>query len=191
MKNNLEDYIVIQSSFLENDFCDETIIKLNESQKSKWEKHHYHKRSTDEFVSNGDKDLDILYTLEVDNTKIIMDRLWKGIANYVDSFKFPWFYNWTGYSLIRYNRYLVNHRMEKHCDHIQTLFDGKNKGVPILSCLGLLNDDYEGGEFLIFDDLKIDLKKGDLLIFPSNFLYPHRVLPVTSGIRYSYISWVW
>ena len=81
--------------------------------------------------------------------------------------------------------------MDHHCDHIQTLFDGKNKGVPILSCLGLLNDNYEGGEFFILDDFKIDLKKGDLLIFPSNFLYPHRVLPVTSGIRYSYISWVW
>ena len=30
MKNNLKDYIVKKSSFLENDFCDETIIKLNE-----------------------------------------------------------------------------------------------------------------------------------------------------------------
>ena len=39
--------------------------------------------------------------------------------------------------------------------------------------------------------LKIELKKGDLLIFPSNFMYPHRVEPVLSGIRYSYISWVW
>ena len=56
-----------------------------------------------------------------------MDRLWKGMANYVDSFEFPWFYIGQDILLIRYNRYLVNHRMEKHCDHIQTLFDGKNK----------------------------------------------------------------
>ena len=190
MKHNLKDYIVKKSSFLENDFCDDTIFKIEE-EKLKWEKHFYHKRSSDEFISNGDRDLNILYTFELDNTKIIMDKLWQGIANYVDSFDFPWFQNWTGYSLIRYNRYLVNQRMDHHCDHIQTLFDGKNKGVPILSCLGLLNDNYEGGEFFILDDFKIDLKKGDLLIFPSNFLYPHRVLPVTSGIRYSYISWVW
>ena len=81
--------------------------------------------------------------------------------------------------------------MNYHCDHIHSLFDGERKGVPILSCLGLLNDDYEGGEFFILDDLKIELKKGDLLIFPSNFMYPHRVEPVLSGIRYSYISWVW
>jgi predicted 2-oxoglutarate/Fe(II)-dependent dioxygenase YbiX len=37
----------------------------------------------------------------------------------------------------------------------------------------------------------IPLEQGDLLIFPSNFLYPHKVQPVKKGIRYSYISFVW
>ena len=189
MKLNLKDYVVLQKSFLEKDFCDETIFKIEE-EKLKWGKHFYHKRSTDEFISNGDRDLDILYTFELNNTKIIMDKLWQGIANYVDSFHFPWFQNWTGYSLIRYNRYLENQRMDHHCDHIQTLFDGKDKGVPILSCLGLLNDDYEGGEFVLIDE-KINLSKGDIIVFPSNFMYPHKVEPVTKGTRYSYISWIW
>ena len=61
MKLNLKDYVIKQSSFLENDFCDETIIKLNELEKLKWEKHTYHKRGTNEIVSNGDEELDILY----------------------------------------------------------------------------------------------------------------------------------
>ncbi len=56
--------------------------------------------------------------------------------------------------------------------------------------LGVLNDDYEGGEFVLIDE-KIDLSKGDIIIFPSNFMYPHKVEPVTKGIRYSYISWIW
>jgi predicted 2-oxoglutarate/Fe(II)-dependent dioxygenase YbiX len=51
--------------------------------------------------------------------------------------------------------------------------------------------DYEGGEFIMFQDHEIKLKKGDLLIFPSVFLYPHKVEPVKKGIRYSFISWVW
>ena len=38
---------------------------------------------------------------------------------------------------------------------------------------------------------KVKFKKGDILIFPSIFLYPHRVDPVNKGIRHSYISWVW
>ena len=32
---------------------------------------------------------------------------------------------------------------------------------------------------------------GDILIFPSNFMYPHRVEPVKKGIRFSFVSWVY
>jgi predicted 2-oxoglutarate/Fe(II)-dependent dioxygenase YbiX len=70
------------------------------------------------------------------------------------------------------------------------MFDGERKGIPILSVLGVLNDDYEGGEFYLIDE-KTDLSKGDIIIFPSNFMYPHKVEPVTKGVRYSYISWIW
>jgi predicted 2-oxoglutarate/Fe(II)-dependent dioxygenase YbiX len=71
------------------------------------------------------------------------------------------------------------------------MFDGERKGIPILSVLGILNDNYEGGEFIMFDDYKINLKMGDVLIFPSIFLYPHKVKSVNKGTRYSFISWVW
>mgnify|MGYP001213588018 CR=1 FL=1 len=33
------------------------------------------------------------------------------------------------------------------------------------------------------------LKKGDVVIFPSNFMYPHRVEKVTKGTRYSFVTW--
>ena len=59
-----------------------------------------------------------------------------------------------------------------------------------LSAIYFVNDDYEGGEFYLIDE-KTDLSKGDIIIFPSNFMYPHKVEPVTKGIRYSYISWIW
>ena len=80
--------------------------------------------------------------------------------------------------------------MAEHCDHIQSIFDGNIKGIPILSVLGILNNDYEGGEFIMFKNKKINLLKGDLLIFPSVFLYPHKVEPIKKGTRYSFISWV-
>jgi predicted 2-oxoglutarate/Fe(II)-dependent dioxygenase YbiX len=44
---------------------------------------------------------------------------------------------------------------------------------------------------VLFGDTVVELKKGELLIFPSNFLYPHKVEPVKKGKRYTYISWVW
>ena len=51
--------------------------------------------------------------------------------------------------------------------------------------------DSQGGEISFFDgEVKPNLKKGDLLIFPSSFTYPHEVLPVKSGTRYSIITWI-
>jgi hypothetical protein len=32
---------------------------------------------------------------------------------------------------------------------------------------------------------------GDVIIFPSTFLYPHKVNEVKKGIRYSFVSWAW
>jgi predicted 2-oxoglutarate/Fe(II)-dependent dioxygenase YbiX len=81
--------------------------------------------------------------------------------------------------------------MKEHCDHIHSMFDGTRKGIPSLSILGSLNNDYEGGELVFWQDQKIELKAGSIMIFPSNFLYPHKVVEVTKGVRYSYVSWVW
>ena len=78
--------------------------------------------------------------------------------------------------------------MRKHYDHIRSLFDGERKGIPVLSILGVLNDDYEGGEFLV-NDRDFNLKQGDIILFPSCFMYPHEVKEVTKGTRYSFISW--
>ena len=64
--------------------------------------------------------------------------------------------------------------------------------TPPYSYIVFLNDDYKGGEFLMFDhEEKIELKAGDIMIFPSVFLYPHKVAPVTKGIRDAFVSWVW
>ena len=38
---------------------------------------------------------------------------------------------------------------------------------------------------------KIDFKKGDVLVFPSSFMFPHKVNLVKKGTRYSAISWAW
>ena len=47
------------------------------------------------------------------------------------------------------------------------------------------------GEPRYFDDEEIKLKKGDIMVFPSSFQYPHRVAPVTKGVRDTFVSWVW
>ena len=93
-------------------------------------------------------------------------------------------------SEIRFNKYNPGTEMNPHIDHIRTLFDGKQKGIPILSIIGLLNDDFIGGEFLLCGN-KIELKKNSFLAFPSNFMYPHEVTPIKEGTRYSFAAWLW
>jgi predicted 2-oxoglutarate/Fe(II)-dependent dioxygenase YbiX len=52
-----------------------------------------------------------------------------------------------------------------------------------------LNDDYEGGEIIVADN-EYHPTVGSALIFPSNFMFPHEVKPVTKGERWSVISWL-
>ena len=57
--------------------------------------------------------------------------------------------------------------------------------------LKIINDNFKGGEFAFFGgEYKIPKKKGSALIFPSNFCYPHAVLPVSGGDRHAVITWV-
>lgn len=71
-----------------------------------------------------------------------------------------------------------------HCD------DGKVHPSKI-SFVYYINDDYEGGEIQFEDKVSgvpIKPEKDSLIIFPSSSDYIHRVLPVTSGVKHSVIS---
>jgi len=62
-----------------------------------------------------------------------------------------------------------------------------------LSFVYFINDNFKGGE-LSFElpsneVIKFEVKKNKLIMFPSNFLYPHRVVPVEEGVKYSVVAW--
>jgi predicted 2-oxoglutarate/Fe(II)-dependent dioxygenase YbiX len=189
MKKNLENYVKKYSNFLDKKFCNETIKQIKNL---KWEEHKFYDSKENISVNvSKHQELENLFDPQNKNTDIIMKKIWLILKKYTEELNFHWFNSWNGYTRIRYNKYSFNKKMAEHCDHIHSMFDGNTKGIPILSVLGILNDDYKGGEFVMFKNKKIILKQGDLLIFPSIFLYPHRVEPVTKGVRYSFISWVW
>ena len=52
-----------------------------------------------------------------------------------------------------------------------------------------INDDYEGGEVVFWKNHTINKQANSVHVYPSNFLYPHEVNPVTKGERYSIIVW--
>jgi hypothetical protein len=61
--------------------------------------------------------------------------------------------------------------------------------ICTVSSVMYLNDDYEGGE-LSFSNLGISFKPeyGDIILFPSTYIYAHASLPVKSGTKYSAVT---
>ena len=76
--------------------------------------------------------------------------------------------------------------MKTHCDHVRDIFEGERKGIPIFSIIGLLNEDYEGGDFAFWGGRhKIKLGVGDVMIWPADYFWVHEVEEITKGTRYS------
>jgi len=86
----------------------------------------------------------------------------------------------TGYNFLKYELGGF------YTEHIDSFTDYPRS----ISCSFILNDDYEGGEFAFFDgQLKYKLRKGSAIAFPSAYMFPHEIMPVTKGTRYSIITW--
>ena len=95
------------------------------------------------------------------------------------------------FTSVRFNRYKPGQIMRYHHDHIHSIFDGKEKGIPVLSFILNFNTDYEGAKLFFWDDYAIDFGKGDICMWPSPFLWPHGVTEAISGTRYSAVTWAW
>ena len=185
---NLEDYMM-RIPTLEKDICEKIVNTISKYQ---WHQHTF--ISADDVINYEYQKSPADTLKNTSQDKIIMDSLHRSIGKYVKTVGSEYYGSWEGYTAVKYMRYKVGNLMEKHADHIHSVFQndyGIPKGIPILSCIGVLNDDYEGGEIEMFEDTKIDLEPGEVLIFPSVFLYPHKVCEITKGTRYSFVSWVY
>ena len=88
--------------------------------------------------------------------------------------------NDTGYEILKYET------GQFYTEHV----DSFTQQPRAVSCSFMLNDDYEGGEFSFFNDqIRYKLPKGSCIMFPSTFMYPHQIRPVTQGTRLSIITW--
>lgn len=189
MNMDLRKYLRVYKGYYTQKTCGEILTAIQESE---WQQHEYYNANS-KLRETHDQDLSVTYG----NAPCIQsfnDSLWGVVNTYLNkdmNHLGEWWGGWTGYSYARFNRYIPGKYMKLHCDHIYELFEGARRGIPILTILGALNDDYTGGELYFWKDQAIELKAGDVMVFPSNFLYPHEVKEVLTGIRYSYVSWVW
>ena len=186
-KYDIRDYMKTYNDFLTEKECKETIRLLK---KEHWNKHSYVDANTD---SRTQYENDLSVTIGTgeffdDQNKKVWNYIYDYIANHINE---PTLNCWHGYTRIRYNRYNKGEEMRNHIDHISSIFDGQVKGVPILTVLGSLNNNYQGGKLIFFNDVEIENPAGSIIIFPSTFMWPHMVTPVTKGTRYSFVSWIW
>lgn len=187
LKNLIQSYKNVIPSHL----CSDTIREVNQYE---WSQHTWYNPNTDEFYTEENSDPDSLVhdgpIIRVQRTltpivkecvreyqKQFHHELCQPIVNKITKFK--------------YNRYQQGQELRLHYDHIYDIFDGERKGIPVLSIILNFNDEYEGGDLCFWDNFKLRLSEGECIIFPSLFLYPHSITPISNGTRYSAICWAY
>ena len=109
----------------------------------------------------------------------IYDVKLSAVKDYSYHFRLAELKYWEAFNFIKYG---PNQHFQEHTDH------GFSYNC-VVSLVAYINDDYEGGELQFrLQGLNIKPKAGDLYIFPSNYMYPHRAMPVKSGTKYSIVT---
>lgn len=183
--NKLEDYIYVVKKALSLDLCDEILNEFKNS--NEWEDTVIGQGRIEKSIRNCETIIISYPHIIQKNNEVrhkldnkIFDGASKCIQEYNAKFLHCRIEEDSGYELLKY---------PKGCFYIQHVDSYKARPRSV-SCSFILNSDFEGGEFAFFDrKLKYKLKKGDAIMFPSNFMYPHEIMPVTQGTRYSIITW--
>lgn len=107
------------------------------------------------------------------------DRQSLAVADYCKRFNIHELRYWEAFNFIKYE---PGHHFMEHHDH------GFSYNCTV-SLVAYLNDNFEGGElFFRLQGINYTPKTGDVVIFPSNYMYPHQAKVVNSGTKYSLVT---
>lgn len=184
-KKTLDDFIIVLDNIIPDDLCDAILNEYAES--DEWTRAGVgngdiitEKRNVNEILMSFESVISTNPNVRKNLDQRVFQCASNAIVKYNEIFPLSMIEQDSGYNLLRYN---VGQFYTQHTDSYKL-------HPRSVSCSFTLNDDYEGGEFAFFDrELTYKLKKGSALLFPSNFMYPHEVMPVTMGTRYSIITW--
>ena len=98
---------------------------------------------------------------------------------------------WENDSLLdkKFNYQFVKYQLVEYVKDCHYTWHDDDSLKRIETNIILLNDNFEGGEFELKNYGIIKLNIGDCLNFKSSL--DHRVKPVTKGIRYSLVTWLY
>jgi len=181
---NLRDYVVVFENVISDELCDEVLSEYINDKNWTNAITKTGLRQDSRKCDNINMSDDFIINQNRDKRKSIDDKLYKIAGEIIRKYKEK-FVNTnidgdSGYILLRYQE---GDFYKQHTDYFL-------QQPRSLSCSFALNDNYEGGEWGLFDrEMVIKVPKGSALMFPSNFMYPHEIMPVTKGTRYSLATW--
>ena len=178
---DVQDYIKIYEDIVDNNLCDAIMVADLDWKQSSFSSH--------EKIYKNSKDRVIMDDVWIEKDSNFYNPLKECFVQAIRQYesKFPLF-SCEHITDFRINKYSQGGFMSSHIDNIHHSH-GQKWGYPHVSVLLYLNDNYEGGEFVVADK-KNKPKKGSSIIFPSNFMYPHEAKPVTNGTRFSVVAWL-
>ncbi len=187
LETPIDSYIVVFDNMLSSDFCDDLVAEFEFS--DEWNAALVGEgASVERNVRNADViNLSSRAVLQKNQVvrKKIEDTLYSACRSAVGLYQAQFAHcrivQGMAFELLRY-RQGGYYRMHT---------DSFNRVPRSLSCSFALNDDFEGGALGFFGGEKtLTPDKGAAVLFPSNFLFPHEILPVTQGTRYSVVTWM-
>lgn len=187
---DLKDYILVFENMLSNDDCDMIIKEYSKS--NGWNPTRIGGGPNGGVVNKEIRNVDsigisqppiinenLLVRKKIDEN--VFSAVSRSIKLYNKAFNQAMISMDSGYDLLRYKK---GGFYKQHCDSFTS-------NMRTISCSLAVNDNFSGGEFAFFNREVIkEVPKGAALLFPSTFLYPHEVMPVTKGTRYSIITWL-
>lgn len=180
---DIQEYIHVIDNIIPENVCDLIINEYSNS--NKWQNAQIGGEGGKGDINKNIRNCEVVNITTDQENKHIDEQIFTSV-NKIFEFLYKKYTNMsvktdTGYELLKYNEGGF------YTQHI----DSFENNYREISCSICLNDDYEGGEFAFFDKkVKYKLKKGSAILFPSNFMFPHQILPVTKGTRYSIITWL-
>jgi len=209
LNQHIQDFVRVYDDILSEDLCDKIIKEYRNNE--------YLPAETGNGLSPENRNVDEIPICLPDHcnnnerlsiVKSLHEGMEKVIKQYEATF-YPYFHidMDTGFQLLRYK---TGHYYKEHVDTFRPVMDQAlinaildmrlkpqdllkfhGSGQRAISCSILLNDEFEGGQLGFWNNtFKPIQRKGTIVVFPSNFMYPHQVSEITKGTRYAIVTWL-
>ena len=189
--SSMLDHILYLPSFIDKDICLSVMDSLDKLEKDKSAPY------TDGLLNN---DADSYFDPDIEYIDAVRDRIFvDGIKEYADKVRS---FNWSYYDTDSFHcsemiirRYNQGSEFKYHHDDIigEIFPHWFLRRQNILTCNFYFSnaDDYDGGDLVFTCGKSFHPSMGDIIIFPSNWMFYHEVQKITKGTRYSGTVWLY